>query len=133
MQFSVCIVEISVINGGSPCWRFHCIRITIIIINLGQSCNQSGQLRLFESATFSGTNLSNAGRVEICMGGVWGTIAADSIAAPWSEKNAQVACIQLGFTGVINAVFQRTYALDKCYNSHRCSYHYILVLCLSIH
>ena len=43
------------------------------------------------------------------MGGVWGTIAADSIATPWSEKNAQVACIQLEFNGTLNAVFQRTY------------------------
>ena len=43
------------------------------------------------------------------MGGVWGTIAADSIATPWNEKNAQVACIELGFSGTLNAVFQRTY------------------------
>ena len=42
------------------------------------------------------------------MGGVWGTIAADSVTTPWSEKNAQVACIQLGFSGALNAVFHNT-------------------------
>jgi hypothetical protein len=66
-------------------------------------------LQLFRSASFSDSNDSNAGRVEICLGGVWGTIATDSIATPWSEKNAQVACIQLGFSGALNAIFQRTY------------------------
>ena len=85
----------------------------------GQTCTSTGQLRLFESSSFSGTNLSNAGRVEICMNGMWGTIAADSVATPWSEKNAQVACIQLGFSGALNAIFQRTYGsddVDACHN-----------------
>lgn len=84
----------------------HIITIKCII---GQNCTQFGQLRLFESASFIGANNSNAGRVEICVGGVWGTIAADTVGSPWNEKNAQVACIQLGFSGVLNAIFQRTY------------------------
>ena len=42
------------------------------------------------------------------MDGVWGTIAADSIATPWSEKNAQVACIQAGFSGVLSVILQET-------------------------
>ena len=70
------------------------------------ACSQSGQIQLIQSGSIT---LGNAGRVEICMGGVWGTIAADSIITPWSEKNAQVACIQLGFSGALNAIFQRTY------------------------
>ena len=41
------------------------------------------------------------------MGGVWGTIAADSSDTPWSEKNAQVACIQAGFSGVLNVILNR--------------------------
>ena len=51
---------------------------------LGVACSQSGQTQLAQSVSI---NLDNAGRVEICMGGVWGTIAADSVATPWSEKN----------------------------------------------
>ena len=77
-------------------------------IKTGQSCLTEGQLRLFQTTS---VDRSNAGRVEICMGGVWGTIAADSITTPWSEKNAQVACLQLGFSGALNAIFQRTYVL----------------------
>ena len=41
------------------------------------------------------------------MGGVWGTIAADSVNTPWSDKNAQVACIQAGFNGVLNVDLQQ--------------------------
>ena len=79
-----------------------------------QSCSTEGQIRLSQTAS---VNLTNSGRVEICMGGVWGTIAADSVATPWSEKNAQVACKELGFSGGLNSVFQRTYVnykLDTC-------------------
>ena len=74
----------------------------------GQTCSvsQTGQIRLSKTST---VNLNNSGRVEICIGGVWGTIAADSVAIPWSEKNAQVACIELGYSGALNSIFQRTY------------------------
>ena len=65
-----------------------------------------GDVQVYQTASFG--SIDNAGRVEICMGGVWGTIAADSIATPWSEKNAQVACIQAGFSGVLNVILQRT-------------------------
>ena len=75
---------------------------------VGQSCEPEGDLRLSHSDP---VNLPNAGRVEICMGGVWGTIAADSVATPWSEKNAQVACIQLGFSGALNVIIQHTYVV----------------------
>ena len=51
------------------------------------------------------------------MDGVWGTIAADSVGTPWSEKNAQVACIQLGFSGALNAIFHRTYMNIQMYNN----------------
>ena len=74
----------------------------------GENCSQSGQLRL---AATSSVNITNAGRVEICLEGVWGTIAADSIVIPWSEKNAQVACIELGFSGALNVILQATYII----------------------
>lgn len=85
--------------------------VTLFSVNTGQtrfcSPSQEGSLQLFPTMSFS-SRIFNAGRVEICMGGVWGTIAADSVNTPWSEKNAQVACIQQGFSGVLNVVPQET-------------------------
>ena len=65
----------------------------------------SGQIRLVQSSSIT---LSNAGRVDICLEGVWGTIAAESPSTPWSEKNTQVACIQLGYSGALNAILHNT-------------------------
>jgi hypothetical protein len=47
---------------------------------------KSGEIRL------SGGN-ATAGRVEICIGGVWGTVCDDY----WDDTDAQIACYQLGF------------------------------------
>ena len=71
-------------------------------------CSPEGDVQIF-SQTSSFTGVTNAGRVEICMNRVWGTIATDSTITPWSEKNAQVACIQAGFLGgVLNVIRQNT-------------------------
>ena len=72
------------------------------------SPDSEGRVQIFsQTSSFSG--VINAGRVEICMNRVWGTIAADSTITPWSEKNAQVACIQAGFLGgVLNVIRQNT-------------------------
>ena len=52
---------------------------------------------------------SRAGRVEICHNGVWGTVCGESDTIPWSEKNAQVVCRQLGYSGALNSILQDTY------------------------
>ena len=70
------------------------------------SC-QEGSVRLVETASISNTlNNIHAGRVEVCLNGVWGTVCADSLTTPWSEKNAQVVCNQLGFSGALNSILQ---------------------------
>ena len=79
--------------------------MTLCVVMAGQSCSPEGRLRLIQTQSI---DLSNAGRVDICMGGVWGTIAANSPLTPWSEKNAQVACIELNFSGALNSILQQT-------------------------
>ena len=61
---------------------------------------EEGKLRLVGWSSFS------AGRVEICHNGEWGTICADDDA--WNEKNAQVACKSLGYSGALNSILHNT-------------------------
>lgn len=53
-----------------------------------ETCTNVGQLRLV------GGTLASEGRIEICLGGSWGTICDDF----WDANEAQVACRQLGYS-----------------------------------
>ena len=48
--------------------------------------------------------MNHAGRVEVCVGGVWGAVCGESASALWSLKNAQVVCKQLGYVTAINSI-----------------------------
>lgn len=50
----------------------------------------------------------DAGRVEICHNGEWGTICADEDENAWGHKNAEVACGALGYSGALNAILHTT-------------------------
>ena len=60
-----------------------------LYISLGQC--EHGQIRL---ARESGITYG-LGRLEVCVRGVWGTICRD---AQWDNKDASVACRQLGYS-----------------------------------
>ena len=67
-------------------------------VSLGQCIEGSARLRILTSSG------PNAGLFEICVGNKYGTVQLDSSTSFWSEKNALVACQQLGFEGALNTV-----------------------------
>ncbi len=65
----------------------------------------------------------NAGRLEVCRNGLWGTISSTTFSSTtflsttfWSQKNTQVACRQLGFEGGLNSIpaNQYVYSVGMC-------------------
>lgn len=54
---------------------------------MGSNC-PNGDVQLVDGKS------ADRGRVQLCIGGVWNTICADSY---WTNEDAQVICRQLGF------------------------------------
>lgn len=67
-----------------------------------ESCEVEGTVQLI------GWRSAGAGTVEICHNGEWGTVCADEDDIAWSEKNAQVACRSLGYSGALNSIIHDT-------------------------
>ena len=57
----------------------------------GFSCAREGELRL------TGGRYSGEGRLELCSGGVWGTVCNKN----WDVTDASIACADLNFGGKI--------------------------------
>ena len=59
----------------------------LYFVSKARSCFVDGAIRL------RGGTTSREGRVEMCSGGVWGTICDDG----WGTTDARVVCRQLGY------------------------------------
>ena len=66
-----------------------CIKFTHLTVVYCLAC-VNGDIRLV-----AGT-VPNEGRVEVCNDSVWGTVCDDS----WSQNDGNVACRQLGYSGI---------------------------------
>ena len=60
-----------------------------LIFAVSEAVCKTGEVQLLGGAT------SNEGRVQVCYGGIWGSICGTL----WDSKGAAVVCQQLGFSG----------------------------------
>ena len=70
-------------------------------------CSPNGSIRLVDGAS------EREGRVEVCMGGYWGSVCSDG----WSEEDALVVCRQAGHNTLSELHFNHNYSYGIC-NAH---------------
>ena len=73
------------------------------------TCSQPNGIRLVKTPSLT---VETAGRLEICINGVWGSIRTPTLF--WPIKNVQVACLELDFNGGLNSVPSTQYVQFTC-------------------
>eukprot|EP00731_Ephydatia_muelleri_P010179 Em0005g765a len=94
-------------TSSSQMWKVTLFAVFLFPSCLAQPPCSSGATRV-APFTSSLPVITYAGIVEVCLNGTWGSVCADSPNTLWSEKNAQVFCQGLGFSGALNPVDQST-------------------------
>lgn len=74
------------------------------VMHIGQCIEGTAVLVPLTSPGSNSRIEPNAGRLEICVNNVFGTVQLESPTSFWSLKNALVACRQLGFEGALNTI-----------------------------
>ena len=67
---------------------------------------EQNNVRLVPSASLNLQEV-HTGRVEICDNNLWSPICHNPVTNFWPDKNAQVVCKQLGFSGTLNSINSR--------------------------
>ena len=88
--------------SGTKSINMLCVYLYFLKLNAA-TCS-SGQLHL------AGGNVQQEGRVEICVGNVWGTVCDDY----WNAPDAQVVCRQLGYSDIGTCTFTTIVSLLSC-------------------
>eukprot|EP00731_Ephydatia_muelleri_P010237 Em0005g823a len=105
-------------------WTVLLLSLALASSSQAQSPCSSGDTRV---VPFTSSPVTYAGIVEVCLNGTWGSVCADSPDTLWSEKNAQVFCQGLGFSGALNPVDQSTSHVETCMTTEFTTTYSVLV------
>ena len=76
--------------------------IFIATIEAPANCTE-GEIRLY------GGSKPNEGILHMCTNGAWGTVCFNTL---WAEEDANVACLELGYSSYSTSIFNANYVMS---------------------